>query len=67
MEIETMQTLFRQEGWTLHLLKRRNKGRVYVYAARRVGKKQKHIYIASLEKAAQMTEEQLLDRLRQAS
>lgn len=67
MEIETMKQLFRQEGWTLHLLKRRNKGRVYVYAARRVGKKQEHIYIASLEKVKLMTEEELIGRLRRAS
>lgn len=61
MEYHEMEEVIKQEGWTVHPLKRRNKGKIYIYAARRG---HKHRYIAPASKIESMTREEILAILR---
>lgn len=58
-----MEEIFKQEGWTLNRLNRRE--RTYIYALRRQGGKfSKHLYIGPETRVLSWSPDELRDKLR---
>ncbi len=63
MESSEMEDVIRGAGWTPIQRKRRKQGRIYVYAAQRIGGKVVERYIAPLSRIETMTQEQIISKL----
>ncbi len=67
MKMEELKVLFKEQGWTLHMHNRRNRGKKYVYAAWRDGERVRQRYVAPLARMELMSREQVQAKLQTLS